>query len=47
MFMIDISQQGPEIIEVLRNEIHHYNPDILKKPYIIVTNKQDLEANSK
>ena len=44
--MIDISQQGPEYIEILRNEIEHYNPEILKKPFIIVANKQDLEVNA-
>jgi GTP-binding protein len=45
LFVIDLSRDDikpDKTFEILKEEIKNYNPDILKKPKIIVGNKIDL-----
>lgn len=43
IYIIDISQENPlKDLQILRDEIRHYNPEMLKKQEIVVFNKIDL-----
>ncbi len=48
LFVIDVSgfeQRDPlDDFRVLRNELQAYNPEILKKPFLVVLNKTDQEG---
>ncbi|MBC7075597.1 MAG: GTPase ObgE [Syntrophomonadaceae bacterium] len=46
LFVLDAAQtEGRDVLDdysVLRRELEHYNPSLLKRPYLIVANKIDL-----
>lgn len=48
VYIIDITQKNPlKDLEIIRNEIREYNPDILQKEQIFVFNKIDLLKEKK
>lgn len=46
LFLLDTAQtEGRDVLqdyEILRNELRKYNPELLKRPYLIVANKMDI-----
>lgn len=43
-FVVDIAEEPAETMELLRNELQHYDPELLERPALIVLNKTDLAA---
>jgi GTP-binding protein len=42
LFVVDASGEPEKDLEILRNELNTYNPELLKKPHLILLNKIDL-----
>ena len=47
LFIVDVSfEDAVDDFKILQKEINCYNPDILKKPFLILLNKIDLLENN-